>query len=150
MVEKTPSPACGADVLRAIRNAYPGNMVTDDLVCDEGSYHDEIRDAVRNALCCVKADLLYDRPPEGRLHWDEGADPEEDPPSWVEDPSSYDLFFLALRDEIVRVLGTFSIGVLSAQELQSPIPGLKPEPARNIVLKRTVTTVEDALFFQTV
>jgi hypothetical protein len=76
MVEKTPKPACGADVLRAIRNAYPGNMV------------------------------------------------------------------------IARVLGALGIGVLSAQELQAAIPGFKPEPERNLVLKRTAATVEDALFFQ--
>lgn len=250
MRERAQKASCGADVLHAIRNAYPDNVVTDDVLHEESSYYDEIRDEVRVALCRIsEADLAYDRPPEGRPHWDEGADPDEDPPGWVEEPSSYDLFFLALRGEqfqfegeleeedvpegadepvlvmiptvgrigcaigisivapfavihftemesaengsttmpdiwphifdldgseldmeayyeelfleegiaalrdlrkeITRVLGVFDIRVLPKEELDVRIPGLKPEPTRNVGAKKTAT-VEDALFYQTV
>ncbi|MCC6486167.1 MAG: hypothetical protein IT364_01590 [Candidatus Hydrogenedentes bacterium] len=98
MREKRQKAECGPDVLDAIRSAYPDNIVTDDVVFDEDSYYDGIRDEVRAALSRIgEADLVYDRPPEGIPHWEDGADPDEDPPTWVEDPSSYDLLFLALR-----------------------------------------------------
>lgn len=249
MREKKKRTVCGADVMDAIRHAYPGNIVTDDIAFEEGSYYDEIRDEARTALCRIKqADLAYDRPPEGRPHWDEGGDPDEDPPAWVEEPLSYDLLFLALqgmqfqfqseleeedfpedadepvlvvaptvgrigcaigisiiapfavvrftemeiaesgsgtipdiwphmfdldgseldveahygglfleegitalrhlREAITRILDEFGIRVLSEQELNMPIPGLRPEPARNVVPGKKSATVEDALFFQ--
>lgn len=250
MRKRTQKTVCGADVLYAIRNAYPDNMVTDDVLYDESSYYNEIRDEVRAALCRIKeVDLAYDRPPEGRPHWGEGSDPEEDPPNWVEEPSSYDLFFLALRGEqfqfegeleeedvpegadepllvvvptvgsigcavgisivapfavisftemestesgsatmpdiwphvfdlggneldveahydelfleegitalrnvrkkITQKLRTFDIRVLSEEELEVRIPGLTPEPTRNVMPRKKTATVQDALFFQT-
>ncbi len=88
------------DVLHAIHKAYPEGIVTDDVVFDEDSYYDEIREEVRAALRAIGGvDFLYDRPPEGMSHWGEESDPEEDPPDWSEEPSSYDLLFLALRGE---------------------------------------------------
>jgi len=251
MREKKKRTVCGADVMDAIRQAYPGNIVTDDAAFEEGSYYDEIRDEARTALCRIKqADLAYDRPPEGRPHWDEGGDPDEGPPAWAEEPSSYDLLFLALqgmqfqfqgeleeedfpedadelalvvvptvsrigcavgisivapfavvrfnemeiaesgsgtipdiwphmfdldgseldveayygelfleeginalrdlREAITKILDEFGIRVLSEQELNMPIPGLRPEPARNVVPGKKSATVEDALFFQTI
>lgn len=98
MREKRKGTFCDGDVLRVIRNVYPGNVVTDDVLYDEESYYDEIREEIRAALHTAKgADFLYDRPPEGRPHWNEYSDPEEDPPDWEEPASSYDLFFFALR-----------------------------------------------------
>lgn len=249
MDKRTQKTGCGADVLHAIRNAYPDNIVTDDVLHEESSYYDDTCDEVRAALRRIKADLAYDRPPEGRPHWDEGSDPEEDPPDWVEEPSSYDLFFFALRgvqfqfegeleeedvpedaDEpvvvvlptvgrigcavgisivapfavirftemestengsatmpdiwphifdldgseldveahyeelfleegiaalrdlrkaITKVLDAFDVRVLSKEKLESRIPGLRPEPARNVMVRKKTATAEDALFFQT-
>ncbi|MCC6694364.1 MAG: hypothetical protein IT365_01930 [Candidatus Hydrogenedentes bacterium] len=159
MREKTQKAAGGPDVLDAIRNAYPENIVTDDVVFDEDSYYDGIRDDMRAALSRIgEADLVYDRPPEGRPHWEEGDDPDEDPPTWVEDPSSYDLLFpeediRALRDlraRIASVLKGFGIHVLTEQELGVPVPGLKPDPAQNAILGDKHVTVGNALFFQKV
>ena len=100
MRERKKRTVCGADVMDAICHAYPDNIVTDDVAFEEGSYYEAICDEVQTALRRIKqADLSYDRPPEGRPHWDEGGDPDEDPPAWVEEPSSYDLFFLALRGQ---------------------------------------------------
>jgi hypothetical protein len=96
--DKNKKTKCGADVIDAIRNAYPENIVTDDVVHDENTYYAQIRDEVRTALSRIKGiDVTYDRPPEERSHWEDGADPDKDPPTWVEEPSSYDLLFLALR-----------------------------------------------------
>lgn len=251
MRKRTRETACGADVLQAIRNAYPENLVTDDILYEENSYYDGIRAEVRAALCGIKAaELLYDHPPEGRPHWDEGADPDEDPPAWVEEASSYDSLFLALRGEafqfegemeeedvledaeepvpvlvptvgrigcavgislvapfavvrftemelaesgsttlpdiwphifdldgneldmeahyeelfleegiaalrglrteITRILSAFDIRVLSEQELEVPVPGLKPEPERSVILEKETASVAEALFFQTI
>ncbi len=47
MDKRTQKAACGADALHTTRNAYPDNVVTDDVVYDESSYYDEIRDEVR-------------------------------------------------------------------------------------------------------
>ncbi|MCF6286325.1 MAG: hypothetical protein L3K26_14210, partial [Candidatus Hydrogenedentes bacterium] len=40
------------------------------------------------------AAVMHDRPPEGRPHWEEGDDPDEDCPAWIEESASYDLVFL--------------------------------------------------------
>lgn len=98
MPEERKKEAYERNVLPAIRSAYPKNFVTDDILYDGDSYYDEIRDEVRAALREVKgADLLCERPPEGAPHWNEGFDPEEDPPDGDEPASSYDLIFFALR-----------------------------------------------------
>lgn len=100
MSKKKRTDECGPDVLDAIRNAYPDNVVTETVILDDGSYFDAIRDDVRAALNRIgEAHLTFERTPEGRPHWEDGADPEEDPPSWAEEPSSYDLLFFALRGE---------------------------------------------------
>jgi len=89
---------CGEDVLHAIRNAYPEGIVSDDVLGAEDSYFESMRDDVRRALRGIQGTvLLFERPPEGRLHWSEGSDPKNDPPDWVEDPASYDLVFLGLE-----------------------------------------------------
>jgi len=246
MPKKAEKTACGADVLRAIRDAYPDGVVNDDIIFGEASYYDAIREEVRAALSRIReADRVYDRPSEGRPHYEDGADPEKDPPSWIEEPASYDLFFLAprgedfeftgelpkdlddpdspmvptvgrigcsvgisivapfamvtfteiefledgsttrpdifphifnfdgsaidieahyeelfleeginglrrLRDEIMQVLDGFDIRVLSTQEFRAKVPGLKPEPTRNVSPKRKAATVAEALFFQTI
>lgn len=114
MANKNPEPGCGADVRNAIHQAYPGNIVTEDVLYAERSYYDDIRDQVRAALCGIKdAGLAYDRPPEGRPHWEESADPEEDPPSWAENSSSYDLLFLALHGEQFEFEGELEEDVFS-------------------------------------
>ena len=100
MSEKPGKNVCGEDVLQAVRAAYPDNLVDEAVIYDEDSYFGEIREKLYAALKTIEgAHLMYDRPPEGRPHWDEGVDPTEDPPSWVEEPGSYAVFFLALRDE---------------------------------------------------
>jgi hypothetical protein len=108
MPERRKKVVCGEDVLRAIRYAYPENIVTDDVLYEEDSYYDEIRDEIRTALHTVKgAALLYERPPEGKPHWNEGSDPDEDPPDWDEPASSYDLLFFALQGKQFEFEGKF-------------------------------------------
>ena len=97
--KKAQAPA-NTDVLEAIREAYLEDVVSDDVLHIEESYYDAICEEVRAALRAITtADVLYDRPPDGRLHWEEGSDPGEDAPDWSEDSSSYDLLFLGLRGE---------------------------------------------------
>ncbi|MFO7975465.1 MAG: hypothetical protein R6V12_12615 [Candidatus Hydrogenedentota bacterium] len=251
MHNKKQKTKCGADVMDAIRNAYPQSIVRDDVVYDEDSYYHEIRDDVRTALSRIKqTDLTYHRPPEGKSHWKNGVDPDKEPPSCLEEPASYDLLFLALRgrqfefegeldeehlpegaeepitvivpsvgrigcavgisivapfavirftemewtesgsetmpdiwprmfnldgskldveahygelfleeglialrglrETVTKTLGKFGIRTLSEQELECPIPGLKPEPTPNAVLQNENVTVKNALFFQTI
>ena len=100
MGKKPEGTACGADVLHAIRNAYPDCVVSDEILYTEDSYYDKICEDVRVALHRIKGTtLMYERPPEGRPHWNEESDPEGDPPDWTEEPSSYDLTFLGLEDD---------------------------------------------------
>lgn len=42
--------------------------------------------------------LIYERKPERGLQWNEGSDPDEDPPDWSENSRSYHLFFLSPDD----------------------------------------------------
>jgi len=86
------------DVLQALQGAYPNNMVTDDVLFERDSYYEALEPEVRATLHNMAGtSVMYDRPPEGRSHWDEGANPEEDAPGWTEEASSYDLVFLGLN-----------------------------------------------------
>ena len=85
------------DVLRAIRCVHPDEIVTDDVLYDEESYYDEIREEVRAAFGAAKGGYhLYDRPPEGRPHWNALLDPDEDAPDSEESAAAYELLFFAL------------------------------------------------------
>ncbi|MBI3117081.1 MAG: hypothetical protein HYZ00_00230 [Candidatus Hydrogenedentes bacterium] len=100
MPKKRKKSAPTSDIVQAVKAIYSGGIVSSDALYDEESYYDGIRDDVRRALHTIKGvDLLYDRPPEARPHWEEGDDPDEDPPSWTEEPASYDLHFVALQGE---------------------------------------------------
>jgi hypothetical protein len=108
MHEKEKKPVGGEDVVLAIRGVHPRGVVTDSFLYDGDSYYDKIREKVRAALGTVKgACLLYDRPPEGRPHWSEDSDPDEDPPDWDEMASSYDLLFFALGGKQFEFEGEF-------------------------------------------
>lgn len=130
MRERRKGTVCGEDALHAIRNAYPENMVTDDVLYGEKSYYNEIREEIRRALSAVKgADLLYDRPPEGRPHWNESSDPEEDPPDWEEPASSYDLLFLALRGKQFEFEGELYEEDVP-EDTDDPVPVMVPTVGR--------------------
>jgi hypothetical protein len=99
MPGKEKKPSLRADVAAAIRKAYPEHIVDMSAVYEE-SYFDDVCDKVRAKLSKVcGAEILYARAPQGGPRWDEGSDPDEDPPDWSEDSYSYHLFFLALRGE---------------------------------------------------
>jgi hypothetical protein len=100
MGKKRLNPDCGEDVLQAIRDAYPEGVVNDDILSTQDSYYHAIRDEVRRALRAIKGAVpLYERPPEGSLHWNAGSEVNMDPPDWEEKPATYDLLFLGLEGD---------------------------------------------------
>lgn len=82
------------DIVEAIRRAWPDGVV-DMIDLDEvpawGSYS-----ALSARLSRVSgSDLLYEREADGGPRWNEGSDPDEDPPDWSDPTRSYHLFFLS-------------------------------------------------------
>ncbi|MBI2435233.1 MAG: hypothetical protein HYV26_20440 [Candidatus Hydrogenedentes bacterium] len=114
MPKKRKKSAPTSDIVQAVKAIYSGGIVSSDALYDEESYYDGIRDEVRRALHTIKGvDLLYDRPPEGCPHWEEGDDPDENPPTWTEEPASYDLHFLALQGEQFQFVGEMDEDVIT-------------------------------------
>ncbi len=99
MEPKIQKPSPAEEAIRAVQSLYPENIVSDSILQDRESYYDAIRGEIHAALRAIpNTALKYDRPPEGR-------NPAKDPADWSENPSSYDLLFLALLDEEFQTEG---------------------------------------------
>jgi hypothetical protein len=86
-------------IVKAIRQAWPGGVV--DMPIDyEETYFWEVYPALKQDLSRIQgAHLVYEREPEGKPQWDEGSNPDEDPPDWQQPSRSYQVFFLSPADE---------------------------------------------------
>ena len=90
------------DVRQVIEKAFPEGII-DMSAVENGGHLREIYPQLHAELSKI-ADtaLLRERSPEKELHWEEGSDPDKDPPDWTEPASSYHLFFIGLTGEEFR------------------------------------------------
>jgi hypothetical protein len=83
--------------VEAIRRAWPDGlveMIDPDEVPAWGSYS-----GLRARLSRIPgSELVYEREAEGGPRWNEGSDPDEDPPDWSQPARSYHVFFLSPSD----------------------------------------------------
>ena len=87
------------DILAAIEGAFPDDIVEMSISFDE-SYLRESYPGLKIKLSRIEgAELSYERDAAGGPRWEEYSDPEEDPPDWSEQASSYHLFFVGLTEE---------------------------------------------------
>ena len=89
----------GKDILDAIHKAFPNGIVEMSIRFDE-SYLRDIYPKLKMELSRIEgAELSYERDAKGGPRGEESSDPEEDPPDWSEQCSSYNLFFVGLTDQ---------------------------------------------------
>ncbi len=87
------------DILAALEGTFPDNIV-ELLISFDESYLQDIYPSLKMKLSRLKgSELSYERDAEGRPRWEAYSDPEEDPPDWSEQASSYHLFFVSLTEE---------------------------------------------------
>jgi hypothetical protein len=85
-------------ILEALKRAYPDGLIEMPITDEEASFW-EIHPKLKQGLSRLKGvSLIYERKPEGGPLWNEGFDPDEDPPDWSENSRSYHLFFLSPDD----------------------------------------------------
>lgn len=81
-------------IAEAIDQAWPDGVV-EMIDTDEAPFWDTYS-ALRARLSRIPgSDLVYERKAAGGPRWEEGSDPDEDPPEWSEPTRSYHLFFLS-------------------------------------------------------
>jgi hypothetical protein len=84
-------------IAEAVERAWPNGLV-EMIDLDEAPFWDTYP-ALKARLSRISgSDLLYEREPRGGPRWNEGADPDKDPPSWSDPTRSYHLFFLSPSD----------------------------------------------------
>jgi len=85
-------------IVEALKQAFPDGLIEMPRTGDEASFW-EIHPKLERSFSCLKGvSLIYERKPQGGPHWNEGSDPDEDPPDWSENSRSYHLFFLSPND----------------------------------------------------
>jgi len=133
--------AGGRDVVQLDRTLFPEGIVELPGNFDEVDIEAASADLRKQLTDIEGADLLYEQDPRGGPVWDDDVDPEEDPPTDFEHTRSYQLLFLALRDEPFRyatedivedesgvqttVQGTGRIGCVVAVSLLAPVAIVK-------------------------
>lgn len=126
------------DILEGIRKAFPDGLVEIAFDPDE-SYFFEVYPELEEKLSQIKGtNVLYEREWNPDPVWYHDSDPDEDLPDWIEDVSSYHLFFLGLtgqkfqfetedetpseddEDELEKVAGTGTVGCSVGVSLIAP------------------------------
>ena len=75
-------------IVEAIERAWPDGVI-EMIDLSEAPFWDTYP-ALKAGLSRISgSDLVYEREPEGGPRWDEGSDPNEDPPDWGESTRSY-------------------------------------------------------------
>ena len=94
-----PKPDLPHGLADAIRKAWPDGVVDMPANVDEAPFWDVYPKLKASLSGILGVDALYEREPQGAPQWDDGSNPDEDPPDWDAESRSYHLFFLPLADD---------------------------------------------------
>lgn len=101
-----------AQIAEAIRQAWPEGLIAGPDELDDARFA-ELSPRVAAALSRIPgATLLYQRGPRGGPRWDDGSNPDEDPPDWHDESRSYGVFFVSSTDERL----TFATDIVGPEE----------------------------------
>ncbi len=86
-------------IVEAMVRAWPDGVVEMSIDSEDAYFWDIYPKLKRDLMRIKGANLLYEREPAGKPYSDEGPDPDENLPLWVDETYSYHVFVISPADE---------------------------------------------------